>query len=113
MGAEMNYSTLEIWGIILALGAGTMLIRYSFLGFLGGRDMPPWVLRHLRYTPVAVLPGLVMPILVWHGNDNGDVDPIRLVAGAAALGFGYWSRNIVWGMIAGALVLTGLRLISA
>lgn len=113
MGAEMNYSTLEIWGIILALGAGTMLIRYSFLGFLGGREIPPWVMRHLRYTPVAVLPGLVMPILVWQGSENSDVDPIRLVAGAAALGFAYWTKNMVLGMIAGALVLTGLRLIGA
>ena len=32
----MSYSTVEIWGIILALGAGTFLIRLSFLGLPGG-----------------------------------------------------------------------------
>ena len=105
----MTYSTFEIWGIILALGAGTMLIRYSFLGLLGGREMPPWVLRHLRYTPVAVLPGLVMPLLVWPAANDGQVDPLRLAAGATALGIAYLTKNIVWGMLGGTAILIGLR----
>ena len=109
----MNYSTLEIWGIIVALGLGTMLIRYSFLGLMGARDMPPWVLRHLRYTPVAVLPGLVMPLLVWPAANGGQVDPVRLAAGAAALGIGYVTKNIIWGMLGGTVVLIGLRALGA
>lgn len=50
-------SDLYIWTIILVLGVGTYLIRFSFLGLLGGKDLPAWVHRHLRYTAVAVLPG--------------------------------------------------------
>ncbi len=104
----MTYSTLEIWAIIVGLGAGTMLIRYSFLGLLGGREMPSWVLRHLRYTPVAVLPGLVMPLLVWPPANGGETDPIRLAAGAVALALGFKFKSVVWGMLGGAVVLVGL-----
>ena len=55
----MNYSTGEIWLIISAMAVGTFAIRFSFLGMIGDRPMPPLVLRLLRYTPVAVLPGMV------------------------------------------------------
>lgn len=93
----MSYSTPTIWLIIVALGIGTMMIRFSFLGLLGGKDMPPWVLRHLRYTPVAVLPGLVMPLLVWPDATGGAVDPLRLLAGFVAFVLGYRTKNVVWG----------------
>ena len=33
----MNYSPAVIWLVILALGAGSFLIRWSFLGAIGGR----------------------------------------------------------------------------
>ena len=54
-----------IWTIIIVLGVGTYLIRFSFLGLIVGKDLPDWVLRHLRYTAVAVLPGSVAPLVLW------------------------------------------------
>ena len=33
----MTYSTAEIWTIIVILGIGTFLIRFSFLGLIGNR----------------------------------------------------------------------------
>ena len=62
-----------IWTVIVLLGIGTFLIRYSFLGLIGKRPMPPWVLRHLRYTAVAVLPGLVAPLVLWPAATGGAV----------------------------------------
>ena len=50
----MSYSDGNIWFIIIALGIGTFLIRFSFLGLIGARDLPEWILRHLRYTPVGI-----------------------------------------------------------
>ena len=55
--AELAPGTL--WFTIAALALGTYLIRFSFLGFLGGRTLPPLALRLLRYVPVAVFPALV------------------------------------------------------
>lgn len=60
---ELNHTT--VWFVIFAMAIGSFLIRFSFLGIIGDRQMPEWVLRHLRYTPVAVLPGLVAPLVFW------------------------------------------------
>ena len=32
-----GWSSTAIWGIIAALGVGTFLVRFSFLGLLGNR----------------------------------------------------------------------------
>ena len=98
-------STATVWGIILALGVGTFLIRFSFLGLVGRRPMPEWVLRHLRYTAVAVLPGLVAPLVLWPPATGGETDPARLLAALATVAAGLWTRNVLGAMGAGALAL--------
>lgn len=60
---------------ILALGAGAFLIRFSFLGFGDSARWPPVLLRVLRYTPVAVIPGLVAPLVIWPQATEGALDP--------------------------------------
>lgn len=97
----MTYTTVEIWLIILLLGAGTFLIRFSFLGFIGDRPMPPLVLKLLRFTPVAVLPGMVAPLVLWPAATGGVPDPARLTAAAAAVVVGVWTRSALWGIGAG------------
>lgn len=81
----MPVSDLTIWIVILILGVFTYLIRWSFLGVLGGRDLPEWVLRMLRYTPVAVLPALVAPLVVWPAATGGQPDPARMAAALATV----------------------------
>ncbi|KPQ06032.1 MAG: putative membrane protein [Rhodobacteraceae bacterium HLUCCA12] len=104
----MNYSTLEIWVIILGLGLGTVTLRFSFLGLIGSRQLPEWVLRHLRYTPVAVLPGLVAPQVFFPAATGGTTDPLRLIAAGVTLAVGYYSKSVVWAIVAGFATLTGL-----
>jgi branched-subunit amino acid transport protein len=94
-----------VWGIILALGAGTFLIRFSFLGLLGRRPLPDWALRHLRYTGVGVLPGLVAPLVLWPSATGGATEPARLLAAAATVAAGLWTRSVLGAMGAGALAL--------
>ncbi len=100
-----GYSGLEIWLIILALGVGTFLIRFSFLGLVGSRDLPPFVLRLLRYTAVAVIPGLVAPLVVWPAATGGQPDPARILAAAVALGLGVMFRNVLLAIFGGAATL--------
>lgn len=97
-----------IWTIIIVLGIGTYLIRFSFLGLIGGKDLPPWVLRHLRYTAVAVLPGLVAPLVLWPEATGGEVDPARLSAALATFGVGILTRNVVAAILCGGAVLFGM-----
>lgn len=96
-----GYSTAAIWTIILASAAGTYLLRWSFLGVLGGRGIPEWGIRMLRYTAVAVLPGLVAPGVLWPAATGGNPDPARLAAAFAALAAGLVIRNLLAALGAG------------
>ena len=101
----MTYSNAEIWFTILTLGAGTFLLRYSFLGAIGSRPMPQWFLRMLRYTAVAVLPALAAPLVVWPAATHGQTDPVRLAAAAATVIAGFATRNTLAAIVAGAATL--------
>ncbi len=101
----MSYSDAEIWLIIAALGIGTYLIRFSFLGLIGNRELPPWVLRHLRYTPVAVLPGMVAPLALWPQATGGETDPARLLAALATFAVGLWTKNVIAAVAGGIATL--------
>ncbi len=101
-------SDLMIWVIILALGLGTFLIRWSFLGALGDRELPSWVLRMLRYTPVAVLPALAAPLVVWPVATGGQPDAARMAAAMVTLAVGLVTRNVILAILGGAVTLFGL-----
>lgn len=96
-----------LWFIIFGLGVGSFLLRFCFLGFVGDRPLPPWLVRHLRYTAVAILPALVAPLVVYSG-EGGSTDPTRLGAAVVTLGVGIWTRNVFAAIGAGALSLFGL-----
>lgn len=93
--------SLNLWPIILVLGLGTFLIRYSFLGLFADRELPDWLLRHLRYTPVAVFPALVAPLVAWPAATGGTLDPARLAAALTTIGVGYYWRNPLYAFLAG------------
>ncbi|GHF04752.1 membrane protein [Aliiroseovarius zhejiangensis] len=99
---------ITVWIVIVALAIGSFLIRFSFLGIVGDRPMPEWLLRHLRYTPVAVLPGLVAPLVLWPAATGGVTDPARLGAALMTLSVGYFSRNVLAAILSGAATLYGL-----
>ena len=102
----MDKSTL--WLVIFGLGFGSYLLRFGFIGLVGGREIPEWVLRHLRYTAVAILPALVAPLVVWPTATDGDLDPARLASAAITLLVGLWTRNVFAAIFAGAFTLYGL-----
>ena len=104
----MNYTMTEIWIIILALGVGTFVIRFSFLGILGNRALPLWLLRHLRYTAVGILPAMVTPLVLWPQATGGQLDISRIAAASLALAVGLWTRNAIWAIVAGMASLWGL-----
>lgn len=103
-----DMSTGYIWTIIIVLGVGTYIIRFSFLGLIGGKDLPEWVLRHLRYTAVAVLPGLVAPLVLWPAATGGEVEPARLSAALVTFAVGLLTRNVVAAITLGGATLFGM-----
>ncbi|MEM8570457.1 MAG: AzlD domain-containing protein [Pseudomonadota bacterium] len=105
-------SNAEIWAIIVALGIGTFMIRFSFLGLIGDRRLPRLLERLLHYLPVAVLPALVTPLVLAPEATDGAFDPARALAATAALAVGAWKQSAIWAIIAGLSVLfLGLALL--
>lgn len=97
-------STLT-WTVILCLGLGGFAMKFLFIGIVGDRPLPPWLLRHLRYTAVAVLPGLVAPLVVWPAATDGELDPARLAAAIVTISVGWWTRSIIAAILSGATTL--------
>ena len=101
----MTIDPQSVWITIAALAVGTFLIRFSFLGLVGNRPLPPWVLRHLRYTPVAVIPALVTPLVLWPDATGGEPDAARLLAAGATVLAGVLTRSVFAAILAGGAAL--------
>ncbi len=98
-------STLDIWLTIIFLGLGTYLLRLSFIGLIGSRKLPEWVMRHLRYVPVAVMPGLIAPLIAWPAATGGQLDPARLSAAAVSLFIGAYFKSVIGSIVGGMATL--------
>ncbi len=104
----VTFDPLHLWIVILGLGVGSFALRFVFLGLIGDRELPEWVLRHLRYTAVAILPALVAPLVLWPAATGGELDPARLAAAAATVIAGLLTHNVFAAIGAGAGTLYGL-----
>lgn len=99
----MTDSTL--WTVIFSLGIGSFLLRFSFLGLVGKRQMPPWLLRHLRYTAVAILPALAAPLVVWPEGPGSPPDISQMLAATATILAGILTRSTLVAVLTGFAVL--------
>ncbi|MEM6375486.1 MAG: AzlD domain-containing protein [Pseudomonadota bacterium] len=97
--------TQTLWIVIVLLGLGSYGLRFLFIGIVGDRPLPPWLLRHLRYTAVALLPGLVAPLVVWPAATDGQPDAARLCAALATLAIGWATKNVLAAIFGGAATL--------
>jgi branched-subunit amino acid transport protein len=97
----------RIWVAIVASGAGTFAMRASFLAFAHRMaTVPPAVTRILRQIPPAALAAIVAPALL---RPEGHVDLLQptLLAGLAAAGVAWRTRNM------GITVVVGIALLAA
>ena len=110
MGA---WSDAAIWAIIVVLGIGTYLLRWSFLGAMGNRPVPEWAQRALRYTAVAVLPALAAPQVLWPAATGGRPDAVRLAAAAVTVVVGLVTRHTLSAILGGGLTVGVLTWLTA
>lgn len=99
--------TTTIWIVIIGLGLGSFGLRFVFTGIIGNRPLPEWILRHLRYTAVAILPGLVAPAVMWPAATGGQPDAPRLIAAVVTVAVGYFGKNVLAAIFCGAASLYG------
>ncbi len=100
--------TQTIWIVIIGLAIGSFFLRFVFIGFVGDRPIPEWLLRHLRYTAVGFLPAIAAPLVLMPEATDGQTDPARLSAAIVTLLVGYFTKNVVWAILSGAITLYGL-----
>lgn len=101
----MTYDKSTLWLVILCVGAGSYFMRFLFIGLIADKPLPAWLLRHLRYTGVAVLPALVAPLVLWPPATGGTPDPARMTAAVVTLAVAYFSRNVLLSILAGGASL--------
>ncbi len=99
----------DIWATILLAGAGTYLLRASFLAVADRLvDLPPLVERVLRQIPPAVLAALVVPQLLRPAGSLDLWQP-ELLAGVVAALVSWKTRNIAATLVVGMTVLIAVE----
>ncbi len=87
---------LNLWLLIIVIGLVTYALRLSLVLSLGRVDVPPLVIRALRYVPPAVLSAIILPEL-FHPGDVMLLSFIgaRLIAGLIAIVVAWRTRNVL------------------
>ena len=107
-GGDTTIDPVTLWIVIIGLGLGSFLLRFVFIGLVGSRAMPAWLLRHLRYTAVAMLPALVTPLVIWPAATDGELDLPRLASAMVAPVLGLITKNVLISITGGAVTLYAL-----
>ena len=108
MNAAHPFDPVTLWTVIVGMAVGSFALRFIFIGLVGSRAMPEWVLRHLRYTAVAMLPALVAPLVAWPAATGGHPDLPRMSAAAVTFVVGYLTKNVIFAILSGAITLYAL-----
>ena len=108
-------TTAQSWILVIGLAIGTFLIRYSFIGLLADRDMPPWLERGLKLMVPAIFAAIVFSGVAMVGGQLAGSDQwpryaaavIALLAAIAARG------NMLVTVVVGMTTLHGLPWLAA
>lgn len=87
---------MNLWLLILGMGAITFAIRLSMILLLGRVEMPAWLQRALRFVPPAVLSAIVFPELLRpQGSLDVSLGNERLLAGVLAALIAWRTKNVL------------------
>ena len=99
-----------LWLTMLAMGVVTFGLRASFIALSGRFRLPPAVVRALRFVPAAVLSAIVVPALVFQGGElELTLSNEKLVAGLLAGVVAWYSKSVIWTLLAGMAALWALQ----
>ena len=98
---------MTFWATLVASGIATYLTRSLPLTVTLPGSAPAWARRYLDAVPIAIIAALAgAGIAVPDAQSTGGAE---IVAAAVALGVAAWRRNLLFAVIAGVLVVAGLR----
>jgi branched-subunit amino acid transport protein len=90
------------WIAIAGLAIGTFLIRYSFIGLLAGKKLPPRFERALQLAVPAIFAALVVPLVIMVGSSaNLDQRWPHLVAAIVTGIYAWWRGGMFVSLVVG------------
>ncbi len=98
--------SLALWLTFLCIGVITYAIRLSFILLFGKMTIPSFLMRALRFVPLAVLSAIIMPALFLDGSRlNLSLGNARLLAGSIAIVVAWRTRNALLTIVVGMVAL--------
>ena len=98
---------MNLWVLIAGCVAGTVLIKAAGPVLLGGRALPPAMIRIVALMAPALLAALVVTAAFADGHRlQAGADTVGMLAGGALLWRG---RSVVLAVLVAVLVTAGLR----
>jgi branched-subunit amino acid transport protein len=107
------WGSVDGWIAIGGLAVGTFLIRYSFIGLLAGKKLPPRFERAMQLAVPAIFAALVVPLVLLVGGamDWGMRWPHAVAAVATGL-YAWWRGGMLLPLLVGMITLHGLLALS-
>ena len=103
---------MALWLMLLVIGCVTYAIRLSCIGLLGQREMPPLLLKALRFVPITVLPAIILPQLFLRNNALAlSFQNPRWMAGILAALVAWRTRNVLLTIAVGMVALWALEFV--
>jgi branched-subunit amino acid transport protein len=100
-----------VWPIIVTIGIGTFLFRFSFFFlFEHVSEIPGGLERALRFVPPAVLAALVVPaVVISDGSATISIGNERLLAAGLAAVVAWRTENVFATIAVGMVALVALQ----
>jgi branched-subunit amino acid transport protein len=106
-----GFGTVDGWLAIFGLAIGTFAIRYSFIGLLAGKKLPPRFERALQLAVPAIFAALVVPLILLHAGDfDLQARWPHIVAALITGVYAWWRGGMLIPLVIGMATLHGLLL---
>jgi len=88
--------------LIAGMMAVTLGVRYPVLAVVGRLNLPPAVLKALKYVPPAVLTAIIIPeVLIEDGKLDVSHSNASLIGAIVAVGVAWYTKSLLWTIVIG------------
>ena len=106
----MTALTLNEVILIIGMMIVTFGVRYPVLALVGKMELPPAIIRALRYVPPAVLTAIIFPaVLIQDSQLAIRVDNAYLIAAIVSIVVSWRTKNLLWTILIGMAVFLAWR----
>lgn len=101
------------WLMILGMAIVTFSVRYPVMAIVGHMELPPAILRALKYVPTAVLTAIIIPaVLIHDGKLNVAFDNAQLIGAIIATVIAWRTKSLLWTIIGGMVAFAVWRVVT-